>query len=55
MLWRGQVILHWIVIGKQANEYESLVLIAIRRLFGRAITRDDIQILARRRIHLIPL
>jgi hypothetical protein len=39
--------MQWIVIGKPASEYESLVVIEIRHLFGRAMTWDNIQILSR--------
>lgn len=78
MLWRGEVVMHWIVIGElatgnlsnrahflhdlrgmemvqPATERESLVLIENRRLFGRGIGWNDIQILASCLIHHVPL
>lgn len=78
MLWRGEVVMHWIVIGElatgnlanrahflhdlrememvqPATERESLALIENRRLFGRGIGWNDIQILASCQIHHVPL
>lgn len=36
--------MQWIVIGKPANEHESLVLIENRCLSGRGVTRNDFQV-----------
>lgn len=78
MLWRGEIMMHWIVIGElatgnlanraefltdlrempiiqPATERESLVLIENRRLFGRGIGWNDIQLLASCLIHNVPL
>lgn len=78
MLWRGEVMMHSIVIGElatgslanraefladlrempiisSATERESLVLIENRRLFGRGIGWNDIQILASCLINHVPL
>ncbi len=77
MLWRGEIMMHWIVIGElatgnlanraqfltdlremqmvqPATERESLVLIENRRLYGRGIGWNDIQILASCLINHVP-
>ncbi|MEN3940911.1 type II toxin-antitoxin system VapC family toxin [Prosthecobacter sp. SYSU 5D2] len=78
MLWAGEIVTHWIVIGElavrsvadrqsfltdlralervePATEREALVLIENRRLYGRGIGWNDIQLLASCLIHQVPL
>jgi len=78
MLWAGEIVTHWIVIGElavgsvanrsqflgdlrelervePATERESLVLIENRKLYGRGIGWNDIQLLASCLIHGVPL
>ncbi|TDU72966.1 hypothetical protein EI77_01432 [Prosthecobacter fusiformis] len=78
MLWAGEIVTHWNVIGElaaesvanraqfltdlrelervePATESEALVLIENRKLYGRGIGWNDIQLLASCLIHQVPL
>lgn len=78
MLWRGEILMHWIVMGElavsslanrtnfladlrelervePATEKEALVLIENRKLYGRGLGWNDIQLLASCLIHRVPL
>jgi predicted nucleic acid-binding protein len=78
MLWAGEIVTHWIVIGElavgsvadrqtfmadlqalervePATEREALVLIGNRRLYGRGLGWNDIQLLASCLIHQVRL